>query len=252
MFRVFFTICFLVSSSVFAFGRGRSGGWSLGVNAGIINASQEDMNTLIARANSREGGISTSKLGNAWELAGFISYRLKGSSLAWQLRPSYFLQAEKGQNSQGMNFNYAVNGFTVFPVLRWNMLEDKTIKFYSQFGVGWAFISGSIEEDGNTDGQTARVDFNGNDMGYMAGLGAEFCFFGGSHCFNIEGNLRFLSVERLVASSHSGTFDTNPSAPSLSQPSGSSPASQEVELDSNDVGVSLSGVQGFVGYIFHF
>lgn len=209
------------------------GSFSLGATLGITANDQGDINELQRRANAR-ATISTSSLGNAWEFAGIFQYRYNGSFLALQLRPTYFFQSEDGTDSGGAKYEYGVSGYTVFPVAKFHMLESDSIKFYSQLGIGYGVASGVIQED------TAKVEFSGGDLGYMAGLGAEFCFLK-SHCVMIEGNYRFLEIDRVTSDSSSGTFASG----SISQATG------EVEYDNKDLAVDLSGIQGFVGYIFH-
>lgn len=218
------------------------GGWSLGLNLGITAADQEDLNKLSTRANQRVGGISTGQIGNAWEGNGFISYRFSGMT-AFQLRLGVLYQNADGSDSSGNNYEYGLVGFTVFPMFRFYMLEDNVIKFYTQLGLGWGGVTGTIKESSNS------LDFTGNGLGYMGGIGAEFCFISASHCFSIEGNLRILGIERLNASSVSGDFTSgSPSPASLSQAQKSS----EVELDGRDLSVTMSGIEGFVGYHFYF
>lgn len=238
--RFIAVLLILVLWSLPSWSQGKMGSWSIGANIGITNADQDDMNTLISRANSRVG-ITTSQLGNAWEGNAFISYRLSGSSLALQFRPSFFYQVEEGKDGSA-SYDYSVTGFTAFPIFRFYMLEDKTMAFFSQVGIGIGFVKGEIKE-GN-----ASVKFSGNDLGYLAGLGAEFCFFGGNHCMTVEGNLRILNMERVIADSHSGTFDTSGGNPSLSQ----GEKNKEVELDGEDLAVSMSGIIGTIGYTFYF
>ncbi len=209
------------------------GTFSLGLSAGITANDQGDLNELQRRANARDT-ISASSLGNAWEFVGIFQYRYNGSFLALQLRPTYFFQSEDGTSAAGGKYEYGVSGYTIFPVAKFHMLESDAIKFYSQLGIGYGVADGSIQED------TAKVEFSGGDLGYLAGLGAEFCFLK-SHCVMIEGNYRFLEIDRVTSDSSSGTFASG----SISQATG------EVEWDNKDLRISLSGIQGFVGYIFH-
>jgi len=209
------------------------GSFSLGFAAGITATDQGDINELQSRANQRSA-ISAGQLGNAWEGAGIFQYRYKGSILAIQLRPTYFYQNEDGKDGAGGKYEYGVSGYTIFPVAKFHMLESDSIKFYSQLGIGYGVASGVIQED------TAKVEFSGGGLGYMGGLGAEFCFMK-AHCVMVEGNYRFLTVDRVTSDSSSGTWASD----SISQASG------EVEYDNHDLKVNLSGIQGFVGYIFH-
>lgn len=244
-------VCFGVLTPGFAsgaFGGGGGGeGWSLGLSGGITAATQTDFNTLIKRANARASGISTSELGNAWELNGHFGYRFSGSIVAMQFRPSYFTQSADGSGGTGAtagDYDYKINGFTLFPMFRFYLLESAYVKFYTQVGIGFGFITGSIKE------VDYEVDFSGNDMGYMGGLGAEFCFMGGPHCMSLEGNMRYLSIGRLKASRVTGTPATGSNG-SLSQPT-TSGGPNELELDERDLEATLSGIQGFLGYIYYF
>ena len=234
--RILLIVVSMVLSSVAMAKGGAGSGFSLGANIGITASSQSDMDTLISRANTRSA-ISTGSMGNAWEFNGYVSYRTS-TMLALQFRPSYFYSATDGSGATG-DHDYSVTGFTLFPIFRFYLLESQTVRFFTQLGIGWGFVSGEIKEG------TASLKFSGNNMGSLAGLGAEFCF--GSHCVAVEGNFRYLGYERLIADSSSGTFDSS-GTPSLSQGT----SGQEVELDSTDLSVSMSGVQGFVGYVFYF
>jgi hypothetical protein len=220
---------------------GNQGGWSLGGNLGFVSAGQTDLNTLRDRANERSS-ISTPTLGNAWEGNAFLGYRFTGI-VALQFRPSFFYQNAEGKGATG-DHQYKVLATTFIPTLKFYLLESNTIKFFSQLGIGVGFVNGTIKEG------DASVDFSGYDMGYSAGLGAEFCFFGGPHCMNIEGNFRYMFINRVTADKVSGDFtDSN-----HSNPSGLSQAikGKEVELDNKDVGISLSGAQLLIGYIYYF
>ncbi|MCB0351023.1 MAG: outer membrane beta-barrel protein, partial [Bdellovibrionales bacterium] len=215
-------------SSAFAAGQG---GWSMGGNIGFINADQDDMNKEI-----EAGGVGASKFGNAWEVNGHIGYRISGSSIGLSFRPSYFLYTEE----KGTDTAFSMSGFTIFPMMKWYMLEDQTIKFFSQFGIGYGHMSGSIEEATNS------VDFSGGSLGYQAGLGAEFCF-ARVHCVNVEGNLRFLGVERFTVDSVSGTLVGAGSSKITQDAKG-----KELEINDRDFAGSMSGVLAMVGYTLYF
>ena len=236
---VLFAMCFSVPA--FAQGGLFSGEFAFGLSGGITATAQGDINELQSRANTRET-ISTSSLGNAWEIAGVLQYRYDGSFLALQLRPAFFLQSEDGRAANGEGYEYGVSGYTIFPMAKFHMLEDDSIKFFSQIGIGFGYVSGEIKEG------PAEVEFSGNDIGYQVGLGAEFCFMGGIHCVSVEGNYRFMVIDRVTSDKFSGTnFDSG----SISQPNTGQPTG-EVEYDNKDLKIDLSGVQGLVGYIFHF
>lgn len=210
--------------------------FSMGLNFGIATSDQSDMNTLITRAVTRESGLGVSQLGNAWDINAMFTYRAT-DLVALQFRPGMYYVSEDGSSSSG-SFEYSVVGFTVFPVMRLYLLENNFIAFFSNISVGWGYANGTVKEG------DAKAEFSGSNLGYMIGLGAEFCFFGANHCMNIEGNFRYLDIERVTADSASGTFAAN----SLTQAS----PSQEVEINGRDLGLNMSGVVGLLGYIYYF
>ena len=225
-----------ISSSSFA--KGSGGGWHLGFGAGIVTVDQEDMNTLQQRANSRVGGITTSQLGNAYELTATFGYRFKSSIYEMLFRPSYFFHSQSGTGAS-QPYEYGVSGYSVFPIFRFYPLESSVMKFFFQVGVGYGGFNGEITE------ASYNLKFSGGSFGFLGGLGIEMCFVP-SHCFALEGNLRGLGASRVVADSVSGT--PAGSVPGISQ--GTS-AGQEVEMDSRDLGVSISGLQALLGYVIH-
>lgn len=228
-------IAFTLSLFLFPFHSWAKGGnFALSGNLGITTSSQSDVNTIIKNTNTAVSGVSTSELGNAWELGGFFQYRTSGS-LALQFRPSYFYQKQ----SSGSSYEYSVTGFLLFPVMRYYLLEDKFIKFFTNLGIGYGRLSGDIK-----DGASDSVSFSGGNLGYMAGLGAEFCFFGGSHCLNLEANFRYLDVDRVVADSGKGSAFTRTVTQATS--------GQEVEINGKDLDVNMSGVNMFIGYIYYY
>ena len=212
------------------------GDHQLGLALGITNTSQEHMNTLISRANTRAGGISTSALNQAYEGALQYGYRFSGSMLALLIRPSFFYQKSTGGNSSG-NYNYSVTGFTVFPILRIYPLENDLMKFFFQFGLGYGRANGTIEE------ATAKTDFAGGAYGALFGAGTEFCFVA-NHCVSAEANYRYLTAERNIASSVSGTFASD-SLNGVRE-------NGEVEMDDTDLATRMGGLQFLLGYAIHF
>src|SRR5258708_2688016 len=80
----------LLPCTTFAYGTSSGETWSIGLLGSIVTSNQSDMNILITRANTRST-ISTPQFGNAYEFGGYIQRRITGSSLALQLRPSYYL-----------------------------------------------------------------------------------------------------------------------------------------------------------------
>ncbi|OFZ15945.1 MAG: hypothetical protein A2Z20_10795 [Bdellovibrionales bacterium RBG_16_40_8] len=178
-----------------------------------------------------------SKFGNAWEGNAQITRRLSGSSIAIGLRPSYYYYKEES----GTDAKYNLGGFTIFPMLKWYMLEDKSIKFYSQFGIGYGHMSGEIEETGG------NVKFSGSNIGYMLGLGAEFCIVPG-HCINVEGGARFLSFNRFIVDSTSGFFTGDSIITQADK-------GKEFEIEDDgerDFAASMSGILAMLGYTFYF
>jgi hypothetical protein len=212
------------------------GGHQFGFNLGFIGSSQEHMNTLITRANSREGGITTSAMNDAYEASLDYRYRFSGSIVALMIRPSYFYQKSTGSGAPG-SFDYGLTGFTVFPMTRFYPLENNFLKFFMQLGIGYGRLNGEIQEG------SARVEFAGGGFGAQAGLGAEMCV-SANHCFTTEGNWRYLNIERNIASSATGTFDSG----SISQ----AEKDKEVEFDGGDLITRMSGLQFVLGYVFKF
>ncbi len=219
----------LFSGSAFAAG---GGGASIGFFIGTTGSSQADINSLIDSQNSSVG-ISTGKLTSALEFSAHWSYRFS-NMLGLHFRPSYFTQSQTGSGTGG-SFDYAVSGFTLFPMIRLFLLENNYIKFFTQVGIGWGFANGEVKEAGFS------AKFSGNASGFLGGIGAEFCI-ADVHCINVEGNIRYLPIERMTYDSTSGT-NTNPI---LTQVAG------EVEINGSDLSTSMSGIMGVLGYTYYF
>ncbi|MES2964370.1 MAG: hypothetical protein V4760_10795 [Bdellovibrionota bacterium] len=234
--QVFAVLAITLLTVSLANAKGAGGGSQIGVQLGVTAASQEHINTLISRANTRVGGISTGAMNSAYEFSANYGYRFDGSVIALLFRPSFFYQKTSGSGG-GSSYNYGVTGFTIFPILRIIPLENDWLKFFMQVGVGYGRINGSVEEG------TAKVDFEGAAFGSQAGLGAEFCYTA-NHCGTIEGNYRYLNMDRNTVTSSTGTFATG----SLSQYG----SGQEIEMDATDLAVRLSGLQFLVGYTYNF
>lgn len=219
-------------------GRGVSLGGDMGLGLGIstVSAGQDDMNGAIDAASA--AGASIKNLGSALEFYVNWTYRFDRSIYALVIRPSYFTQSVDGSGSGG-NYNYKLNGYTVMPILRLYPLENDFIKFYMQAGLGYGSLSGSITAGAK------NLDFSGSAFGAMGGVGVEFCFTP-THCVNVEGNLRYMPIERNLASG--GNCSASGDIPGISQCANGS----EVERNGNDLKTTLSGVQGLVGYIMNF
>jgi len=213
-----------------------SGGNDLGINLALVNTSQANMNTLISRANTRVGGISTPQMNNAYEASLQYGYRFSGTIYEILFRPSYFYQKVNGSGTGG-DFNYGLTGYTLFPILRLYPLENDFMHFFVQVGLGYGVLNGSIQEG------AASVTFSGQSFGSLVGLGSEFCFTS-AHCMVIETNFRYLLMARNLADGASGSFQGN----SLSQAT----VDHEVELDGIDFQTTMSGLIVSLGYAFHF
>lgn len=220
------------AQNAFAAGGGRSGSHSMEFGLGLLTAGQDDVNTLIKTA--RASGADTGDMGSAYELFAQYQYRFSGTMFAIAFRPSYILQSATGSGPGG-SYDYKLSGMTIFPIFRLYPLENSFIKFYMQTGLGYGRMSGDVSAGGNT------IAFNGSAFGAMGGLGVDFCFTP-DHCLSIEGNLRYLPIERNVATSATG------SVPGLSQ----STNGQEVEIGGGDLKTTLSGIQGSVAYTLNF
>lgn len=223
----------LFSTSAFA---ANSGGWAIGANFSLVNADQKDMDTVIQAADTDQN-TSASQIGNGMEFGASIGYRF-GGGVELVVRPSYYMVSEDGKDGANASYDYEMTALSIMPMLRFYLLENQTIAFYSQLGLGYTMMSGTIEEDGG------NIEFSGSDLGYAGGLGAEFCFFG-AHCFYLEGNLRIASVDRMTVDKFSAGGYANSAITQSGKGS-------ELEINNRDFGASLSGIQGVVGYNFHF
>jgi opacity protein-like surface antigen len=219
--------------------KGGGGNHSFGGSLIFASPSQDDLDTLIGAANTTAGGISTKPLGQGYEVIFQYMYRFSGSMFSLLFRPSFFNQNSKGTATGGAKYNYELNGWTFFPMFRLIPLENSFLKFYMQIGVGYGRLTGKIRENDNT------IEFSGGNFGGVTGLGAEFCFFD-DHCFNLEGNFRYLPFERNKATSVSGPV--NWGSNSLTN----AVSGEEVEMNNRDLGTTLSGVLATLGYTFYF
>jgi opacity protein-like surface antigen len=216
-----------------------SGGDSqFGLLAGASQSAQDQLNTLVSRANSRltSGPVSTQALNSAWELGLQYGYRFSGTMYTVLLRPTYFFETSNGSGKDG-GYNYGVTGYTIFPMLRITPLENDIMRFFIQAGIGYARANTKIEEGG------ATLNAVGDAFGMAVGLGAEFCLTP-SQCLSLEGNYRYLMMQRNIASDASGTFASD----SLSRAA----QNREVELDGDDLKVKMGGLQFLAGYSIHF
>lgn len=215
-----------------------NGSSSLGFGFIYTSTDQSDLNGVIDDNNRVvAGGISTKNFSGAYELYANWAYRFDRTSYAFVVRPSYMWQETTGSGSGGA-FNFRLTGYTLFPMFRMYPLENDFIKFYMQGGLGYGSLSGDI-----TAGAYS-LQFQGSAFGAIGGVGVNFCFTE-THCLNIEGNLRYLPIER---NKSTGGNCTSGNISGITQCGNS----QEVERGAQDLATSMSGVQGLIGYTVNF
>lgn len=238
---LFISLIFLGSSQAFAargggmsfFGGGDS---SISLGFGLMTADQADINRAIEASGSSFAPVSTKNMGSGYELHAQYAFRFSSSMFGMVFRPSYYANSTTGSGSNG-SYDYKLTGFTFFPMVRMVPLENTFISFFMQVGLGYGRLNGEVTEGPNS------VSFSGGNFGAMAGMGADFCFTP-THCMTLEGNFRYLPIERNIASSGSGT-----SFPGFSQTN----KDKEVEnADGNDFQTTLSGLLGSISYTFRF
>lgn len=215
-------------------GPSMTGAMHLSFGVSTVSSSQDDMNSVIDAANSGASG-NTKSLGSAWEFYGQWGYRWDRTMYAFVFRPSYFMQEVSGSMTGGSN-DYKLTGFTVFPIFRVYPLENSFIKFFMQVGAGYGQLNGEITQ------ASQNLKFKGSAFGAMGGIGVDFCFTD-AHCLTVEGNMRYLPIERNVTTGGNCT-----SMQGISQCGGSS----EVEHAGSDLKTTMSGVQGLIGYTMNF
>lgn len=241
LFTLLFTSVFSLQEAQARVGRGGGGGLSgdmfLGLGFSTVSADQKDLNGAIDDAVAADS-VSTKNLGSAWEFYANWGVRFSGTSYAFVFRPSYFMQKTEGSGGSG-SYDYSLTGYTVYPIFRLYPLENSFIKFYMQAGLGYGSLNGDITAGSKT------LQFNGSAFGALGGIGVDFCFTE-SHCLTIEGNLRYMPIERNLTTG--GTCSGGSDIPGVSQCGGSS----EVERNGNDLRTTMSGVQGLVGYTMNF
>lgn len=240
-FALFVFISTLVFSSL-SWGQSRGGGrrgvslsgeHSLTLGIGFIGSEQNNMDDVI---DAQKGSGSLKNFGNAYEY--FLQYgiRFDKSWLAFVFRPSFFTQETDGTCTNG-NCKSELSGMAFFPMLKMIPLENEFIKLFFQVGLGYGQLEGSIKDGSN------NVKFKGSAFGAMGGLGVDFCFTEMS-CFSVEGNLRYLPIERNLVTSASGTVTGVTGTAS----------GAEIERNSNssDLSTTMSGLQGLISYTMMF
>ncbi len=215
----------------------KGGSLSMGLGLGLTTADQSGLNTMI-NVSKNTVAASTGTFSSGLEYVGHLTYRFSNDLVALQFRPTYFQQSVSGTGSDGSH-SYDLTGFTLFPMVRLIPLANEIIDFYIQAGIGYGKLDGSIANG------TRKVSFSGSSFGMQVGLGADFCLLP-DHCFGIEGNYRYLPITRNIAGSGTGPANL---------PYGASQAQTDRELEDlngSDVGTSLTGISGVLGYTYIF
>jgi hypothetical protein len=220
-------------------GKGAFAGGSISLGGGMAfsTADQTGLNSLIDAAKN-SASSTVSKMNSATEFLGYVTFRFSNNFTAIQIRPTLFQQKESGSGNDGSH-SYDLSGYTIFPLVRIIPLSNDFIDFYLQGGLGYGKLEGTIKN------AARQATFSGSAFGAQAGLGAEFCFTS-SHCVNVEGNFRYLPIERNLVSSGTGPGNL---------PYGTSQASTDSELEDasgKDVATTMSGLSGLVSYTFNF
>ncbi len=211
------------------------GSFSMGLGLSLSTADQTGMNNLID-ASKTAVASSVSKMSAATEYLGFVTFRFANGYTAIQLRPTLFNQSESGSGTDGSH-SYSLSGYTIFPLARIIALSNDFIDFYVQGGLGYGKLEGEIKNSAR------RASFSGSAFGVQAGLGAEFCFVA-EHCFAVEGNYRYLPIDRNIVDSSSGGLPYGTTQTTVS--------SELEDANGKDVATTLSGLSGTISYVFNF
>jgi hypothetical protein len=232
-------VIFGISSLSFAQRGGKrgvslSGEHSLGFGIGLITADQGNMDDVIDTANT--GGGNVKNLGSGYEFFAQYAVRFDRSWWGFVFRPSFMSQSTDG-TCQGGSCSYEVSGASFFPMIRMIPLENSIIKLFFQIGLGYGQMTGSIKQPAGS------VKFKGSAFGAIGGLGVDLCITE-SHCITVEGNLRYLPIERNLITSGSAT--------GLSGNISGATEGNEIEVNSKDLGTTMSGLQGIISYTLMF
>lgn len=213
-----------------------SGDSFLGFGLSLVTSNQKDLGNISdGLAANYPGTWGMKSMGSAYEFYGQYGFRFSGTMFGLIFRPSYFTQSTDGGCGTS-SCSIKLNGLTLFPILRLVPLENSFIKFFMQAGIGWGTLKTEVKEG------SASASFSGSGYGTLAGIGTDFCFTE-THCLTIEGNIRYLPIERNTYDSQSGTFSNG---------GFSNSGSSEVERSNNDVGTTMSGIQGVIAYTLNF
>jgi len=238
-FTIVFFLLSLDSAEARRGGASISGDSAISLGLSVISSQQKDLNSVTDYVNANSGGVSTKGMNSAYDIYGQYMFRFTGSMFGLAFRPSYFTESATGSGNTVGDYKHDLTGYTFFTLLRVYPLENNFIKFFLQGGVGYGVLKGKITQGSNS------LEFSGSNFGAQAGLGAEFCFTE-SQCIGIEGNLRYLPINRSTVDSLSGSFPEASSG--LSQAANG----RELEYDNNDLATTMSGIQGVVSYNFNF
>lgn len=198
----------------------RAGNHSMGFNLSLTGPTQEDVNSWV----NSLGLAGTKELAGGYEFLFDYQYRFDRTMFSMLFRPSYLTQSADGGGVRS-----SMTAFTLFPMFRLYPLENDFIQFFMQVGVGYGSVNLALSNGANS-GTYSNAAFGG-----IGGIGANFCFTP-NHCMTVEGNFRYLPIQRLTGSG-TGNLGGN-----ITQMNG------ELEKDNVDLGVTLSGVQGIIGY----
>lgn len=202
----------------------RAGNHSLGFAVSLTGPSQDDVNSWVSSLNT----VGTKELSSGYEFLLDYQYRFDRTMFALLFRPSLLTQ-----NASGGGVSSSLSSFNLFPMFRIYPLENSFIQMFMQVGVGYGSVNLKLENNG-ISGTYSNAAF-----GAVAGLGVNFCFTA-NHCAVVEGNFRYLPIERLEGTA-SGALGGN-----ITQSNG------ELEKNNVDLGVTLSGIQGIIGYRYTF
>ncbi len=216
-----------------------SGDSAISFGLSLISSQQKDLNSLVDYVNANGGGVTTKSLNSAYDIYAQYMFRFSGSMFGLAFRPSYFTTSATGSGATVGDYKHELTGITFFPLLRVYPLENNFIKFFLQGGVGYGSLKGKLTQGSHS------LEYSGSNFGAQAGLGAEFCFTD-SQCIGIEGNVRYLPIERNTVSSISSGFPTTGTGLTQSE------NGRELEYDRNDLTTTMSGIQGAVSYILNF
>ena len=216
--------------------------YSFGLGFSLGNTDQNDLNQVI-RDSKAYSGTDNSLLIQSYEYVSFLSMKLPNNMYALQLRATFINQISNGTGvgpvgmGAGGTYKYELNGYTIFPIIKYTALTNDIISLYFNTGFGYGWLDGKIL-NGNRS-----VAFTGSAFGSQIGAGLDFCFFA-EHCVQIEGRYRYLPVVQNKVSSSVGL---------LPDGIGKATVGKEIESTSgSNLTTSLTGVSGTLSYIYNF